>query len=160
MIPKSALDISHLMKMYDCPLAAESIVRLIANYWEQYRDQSSENILHLALSRAQRYTDNLWQPLSDSSCGQGYNYGLMIKKSGKPYSRPLQLYYPRGLFPLCWYENYEKLAKLTGYDILLQPDLLLTAEVSAAVLIQDIIHGVSVSDEYNTCSPLNLGRDI
>ena len=60
-------------------------------------------------------------PIEEFGKGKGKDYGKKLKMSRKPYVTPDKLYYGRGRVQLTWYENYEKMGKLLGIDLLNHP---------------------------------------
>ena len=116
----------------------------IIDYWEMKYPKAENKGLMKILEMAHRGSERNWLPIEDPNKGYGEDYGLMIKKSGEPYSSPLKLYYPRGLCPVVWYENYEKLGRIMNLNLIQFPELLLEIPIS----IRALIDGYMMSDIY------------
>ena len=71
-------------------------------------------------------TARTMQPISEYGKGKGRTYGLPDPITG-------QCYYGRGLVQLTWKTNYQKMAALTGLDLVHFPDKAM--DVKAAVMI-------------------------
>jgi predicted chitinase len=87
-------------------------------------------------------TGRTFEPIEELGKGLRYPYGGKIKMNRKPYTTPDKIYYGRGLVQLTWYENYEKFGKLLGLDLLNEPELLLTYDVSIKVLFLGMKNGL------------------
>lgn len=99
-------------------------------------------------------TAKTMQPIAEYGKGAKYDYGKKLKMSRKPYTTPNQLYYGRGYVQLTWYENYEAMGKKLGLDLLNNPDLLLTVDVSTKVTFigmrLGMFTGKKLSDYFNS----------
>lgn len=100
------------------------------------------------LATAYHETDKSLQPIREYSRGKGRPYGKKLKMSGQPYALPDFIYYGRGLVQLTWYENYVKMGKILNLDLLNNPDLLLTMEVSVKVLFEGMLKGASSFGDF------------
>lgn len=122
----------------------EGMDAMIAEY-NRLNLQSFGQLAYI-LATAYHETGHTLQPVEESGKGRGYDYGKKLKRGdgpGKriPYSLPDHLYYGRGLVQLTWYENYEVMSKVTGVDLLNNPELMLNTSVSVTVLFQGMITG-------------------
>ncbi len=50
-------------------------------------------------------------------------------------------YYGRGFVQITWKENYEKFSKITGYDLVNNPDLALEISIAAFILVYGFKYG-------------------
>jgi len=86
--------------------------------------------------------------------------------SRKPYTIPDQLYYGRGHVQLTWFENYQAMGKALGIDLLNNPDLMLTMDVSVKAtflgMTKGMFTGKSLSDYFtdSKTDPLNARKII
>lgn len=78
------------------------------------------------LATAYHEVDRSMQPISEYGKGRGRSYGVPDPVTG-------QTYYGRGLVQLTWKTNYQKMAALTGLDLVHFPDKAL--ELRPAVMI-------------------------
>ena len=75
-------------------------------------------------------------------------------------------YYGRGFVQLTWKKNYEKYAKILGYDIVADPDRVMDNNVSLFVLVHGFKHGTftgkKLEDYINTsvCDFIDARRCI
>lgn len=61
-----------------------------------------------------------WQPIAEYGKGAGKKYGLPDNATGK-------VYYGRGFVQLTWKENYQSMGKVTGLDLVSNPDMAMNA---------------------------------
>lgn len=99
-----------------------------------------------ALATAFHETGRTMQPIREYGRGQAYDYGKKLKMSRKPYDKPDQIYYGRGLVQLTWYENYNLMGlaaqrKGMPWDFLNNPDLMLQMEPSVWVMRYGMLNG-------------------
>ena len=78
-------------------------------------------------------------PIEEFGKGKGKDYGKKLKMSRKPYVTPDKLYYGRGRVQLTWYENYEKMGKLLGIDLLNHPEKALDNDIDVAILFEGML---------------------
>lgn len=101
-------------------------------------------------------TAKTMQPIAEYGKGAKYDYGKKLKMSRKPYTSPNQIYYGRGYVQLTWFENYDAMGKKLGLDLLNNPDLLLTVDVSTKVMFTGMNLGMftgrKLSDYFNANS--------
>lgn len=116
----------------------------------EYNTLSINDFRKLAyiLATAYHETGQTMQPVREIGRGNGYKYGKKFKRSGVLYTSPDHIYYGRGLVQLTWYENYQYMGKLLGLDLLNNPDLLLTMEVSIKVLFEGMLNGKSSFGDF------------
>ena len=86
-------------------------------------------------------TGRKMQPITEIGKGSGKKYGKRLKISGASYSATLPIYYGRGDVQLTWYENYDRMSKRLGINLLENPDLALMTGVSAKVLVVGTTEG-------------------
>lgn len=95
------------------------------------------------------------QPIPEYGKGKHYDYGKKLKMSRKPYTSPDLIYYGRGHVQLTWYENYAAMGKALGIDLLNNPDLMLTMEISIKAIFKGMTKGMFTGrklDDYFTDS--------
>lgn len=102
------------------------------------------------------------QPIEEYGKGKGKPYGKKLKHNRQPYSVPDQIYYGRGDVQLTWYENYELMGKLLNIPLLEQPELALSPEISARIMIEGMTKGRSIRGDFTGVSLedyFNANRD-
>jgi len=106
------------------------------------------------------------QPIREYGKGKGLDYGKKLKMSRKHYTVPDQLYYGRGHVQLTWFENYQAMGKALGVDLLNNPDLMLTMDVSVKAtflgMTKGMFTGKSLSDYFtdSKTDPVNARKVI
>jgi putative chitinase len=80
-------------------------------------------------------------PIAEIGKGQGHAYGGKVDLDGKSYTTPDQLYYGRGHVQLTWRSNYHAMGAMVHTDLVSNPDLMLTIQVSAHVAIKGMLNG-------------------
>ena len=100
------------------------------------------------LATAYHETAKTMQPIAEYGKGKGRDYGKKLKMSRKPYTTPDKLYYGRGHVQLTWYENYANMGKLLGVDLLNNPELALTMDVSVKILFEGMLKGKSSFGDF------------
>jgi putative chitinase len=88
------------------------------------------------------------QPIEEYGKGKTRKYGKKLKLSGVSYIYPNKIYYGRGFVMLTWYENYQLMTRLIGVDILNNPELCLTLEVSIEILFEGMLKGSSSFGDF------------
>lgn len=86
-------------------------------------------------------TAKTMQAIEEYGKGKGRPYGKKLKMNGKPYTTPDQIYFGRGFVQLTWYENYEKMGKLLGIDLLNNPALALKTDIATRIIFEGMIRG-------------------
>lgn len=93
-------------------------------------------------------TARTMQPIEEYGKGKGYDYGKKLKRNRVPYTSPDKLYYGRGYCQLTWFENYQLMGRLLGYDLLNKPELALDLKVSTQILIEGMTKGASSFGDF------------
>lgn len=108
--------------------------------WRQY---GTGDARHLAYVLATSYweTGRKMNPVPEVGRGRGRRYG----RPAGPYGH---VYYGRGDVQLTWLENYEKMSRLLGLDLVQFPDHALRPDVSARILIEGMTRGASRSGDF------------
>jgi len=75
-----------------------------------------------------------WQPIAEFGKGSGRKYGIPDKVTG-------QTYYGRGYVQLTWKENYQAMAKVTGFDLVNHPDFAMQPEVAYRIMSYGMRNG-------------------
>lgn len=115
----------------------------ILNEWNSNEDLIDLRWLAYMLATTYHETAQTMQPIEEYGKGRGKAYGRKIKMTGVPYTLPNKLYYGRGFVQLTWYENYAKMGRLFGIDLLNQPELALRLDVSTKILFEGMTKGDS-----------------
>lgn len=114
------------------------------------------------LATSYHETDKKMQPIEEYGKGKGRPYGRKIKHNRQPYTVPDKIYYGRGDVQLTWYENYELMGKLLNIPLLEQPELALSPEISARIMIEGMTKGKSNRGDFTGVSLenyFNANRD-
>lgn len=85
------------------------------------------------------------QPIPEDGKGKGREYGKLYAKVGprsKQYVKNNNIYYGRGLVQITWQENYAKFEKLTGQELVRNPDLALDATTSIMIMFAGMAKGL------------------
>jgi putative chitinase len=93
-------------------------------------------------------TAKTMQPIEEYGKGISKSYGKKLKHSGMKYDLPNKIYYGRGFVQLTWYENYQLLGRLLGIDLLNNPELVLTLDVSTKILFEGMTKGSSSFGDF------------
>lgn len=104
-------------------------------------------------------TGRTMQPVEESGRGRGRPYGKKYKYDGTIYTEPDRLYFGRGDVQLTWYENYELMGKLLNIPLLQYPELALESEVSARIMVEGMIRGISNRGDFTGVSLENYFND-
>lgn len=119
----------------------------VLDYWE---DNGFYDGRHLAYIFATIYheTAKTMQPIEEYGKGKNRPYGKKLKHSGVAYTLPDKIYYGRGLVQLTWYENYQLMGRLLGYDLLAQPELACQMEIAIKILFEGMMQGASSFGDF------------
>jgi hypothetical protein len=89
-------------------------------------------------------------PIAEYGKGRGRPYGQKIKMNRSRYTSPNQIYYGRGYVQLTWYENYDKMGKLLGIDLLNNPELAMDKDVASDIMIEGMVKGLFTGRSLKT----------
>lgn len=115
----------------------------IINEWNINKDLTDLRWLAYMLATTYHETAQTMQPIEEYGKGRGKAYGRKVKMTRVPYTLPNKLYYGRGFVQLTWYENYAKMGRLFGIDLLNNPELALRLDVSTKILFEGMTKGDS-----------------
>lgn len=93
-------------------------------------------------------TARTMQPIAEYGKGKRRPYGKKIKMSRQRYTHPNKIYYGRGFVQLTWYENYDKMSKLLGIDLLNNPELAMVPEHAMQIMIEGMTKGASNRGDF------------
>ena len=130
----------------------------ILNKWVAYQLTDLRWLAYM-LATAFHETAKTMQPIEEYGKGKGYRYGKKIKRSGIPYNLPDKLYYGRGYVQLTWYENYETMGRLLGFDLLNNPELALNPNFAAQIMFEGMTKGNSHFGDFTGKSLENYFND-
>lgn len=149
-------------------LSQVSGIEDILNEWGEWIVNAwvDDDIRKLAYILATSYheTDKKMQPVEEYGKGKGKAYGKPHPKTGK-------IYYGRGDVQLTWYDNYLKMGKLLGIDLVNNHDLALDSKVSKEIMFEGMLTGKSFNGDFTgkhlgnyfnktTNDPINARRII
>ena len=80
------------------------------------------------------WKNSVWKPIKEGGRGRGRPYGRPDPITG-------QTYYGRGYVQITWKANYYTMSKVTGLDLINQPDLTLEPEVATKIIFYGMKHG-------------------
>jgi len=117
--------------------------------------------LSYMLATVYHETGRTMQAIEEYGKGKTRPYGKKIKHSGKTYTTPNKLYYGRGLVQLTWYENYELMGRLLGYDLLNKPEMALDSSISIKIMFEGMTKGSSsIGDFTGKCVEMYLNSKV
>lgn len=145
----------------------------ILDGWER---RTNTDLRHLAymLATAKHETASTMQPINEYG-GDGYFFrmydpegdrGEFAKRNGNVHPGDGVKFHGRGYVQLTWRSNYEKMAKLTGVDLVNDPDLALHPDVAALIMFEGMERGLFTGVglpryfDDDTDDPVNARRII
>jgi len=90
-------------------------------------------------------TAHTMQPIAEYGKGAGHSYGVPDPITG-------QTYYGRGFVQLTWKQNYEKMTKLLGIDLVNYPDKAMDMEIATQVLFEGMMRAESGIGDFTGAS--------
>jgi putative chitinase len=110
----------------------------ILDHWEE---QGYTDMRWLAYMLATAWLETGATMIAIEEIGKGGNrkYGQQIMLSGKRYYKPKKIFYGRGLVQLTWYENYDKMGKLLGIDLLNFPEKSLHLDIAIKIMFEGML---------------------
>jgi hypothetical protein len=111
------------------------------------------------LATAWHETNSTMQPIPEIGRGKGQPYGKPDPVTG-------EIYYGRGFVQLTWKENYARMGKALGLDLVDKPNLALKAEIASEIMIlgmeKGLFTGKGLSDYFDgdTNDPVNARRIV
>lgn len=112
------------------------------------RGHTDPRWLAYALATTKHETNSTMQPVREA-------YYLGEPEPAESYRKTLRYYpfYGRGMVQLTWESNYRRMSALVGADLVTDPDKALEPAISAAILIEGMVHGDftgrKLSDYFN-----------
>src|SRR5688572_1317960 len=97
-------------------------IEAILNEWDK-SGLTDKRWLAYILATAYHETATTMQAIREYGFGKGKAYG-------KPHPKTGHIYAGRGLVQITWYENYLKMGKILGIDLVNNPDLALNIDVA------------------------------
>lgn len=122
-------------------------INYILDCWEK---SGLRDLRWLAYMLATAYHETAYtmQPIEEYGKGKGRPYGAKIKMNGSKYTHPDKIYYGRGYVQLTWYENYDKMGRILGVDLLHKPELALKQDIAAKIMLEGMTLGVSAKGDF------------
>jgi len=122
-------------------------INAILDAWESRDDMKDKRWLAYMLATAKWETANTMQPIEEYGHGLGRPYGNEDPDTG-------QAYYGRGLVQLTWKRNYQRMAALTGADLINHPELALDPKIASLIMFEGmkggLFTGVGLPTYFNT----------
>lgn len=131
----------------------------ILDSWEASNVSSDLRWLAYCLATAKWETAHTMHPIEEYGHGAGQPYGQPDPVTGK-------VYFGRGYVQLTWKTNYQKMAALTGADLVYQPELALAPKIAALIMFDGmkggLFTGVGLIRYFgvSTDDPVNARRII
>ena len=102
----------------------------------------STNELAYILATIYHETAKTMQPIEEYGKGRNRTYGHKVKQNGKPYNDTDNIFFGRGFVQLTWYENYAKMGKVIGENLIKYPELCLTIPFATKICYAGMIGGL------------------
>lgn len=118
-------------------------INFILNEWDKDKDLKDPRWLAYMLATTFHETGQTMMPIREWGKGKKHAYGRKLKMNRRPYSKPNKIYYGRGYVQLTWYENYDKMGRLLGVDLLNNPELALNGKIAAQIMFEGMTKGDS-----------------
>lgn len=80
-------------------------------------------------------TAHTMQPIEEYGLGEGHEYGEPDPETGKTY-------YGRGYVQLTWKDNYERMGKIVGEDLVHLPELALVPSIAVEIMFEGMTQGL------------------
>ncbi len=107
----------------------------ILDGWEGRPEFTELRWLAYMLATAKWETAHTMKPIEEYGHGAGHSYGQPDPETG-------QTYYGRGYVQLTWKANYQKMAALTGADLVDHPELALDPKIAALIMFDGMKGGM------------------
>jgi hypothetical protein len=120
------------------------------DHWEANMADRDDRWLAYALATAHHETDRSFGPIREYGRGRGRPYGVPDAQTG-------HAYYGRGLVQLTWKDNYAKMGRLLGVDLVADPDLALDLRHAVPIIFTGMERGMFTGKKF--ADYLNPTRD-
>lgn len=122
-------------------------VNAILDEWER-TGRTDLRQLGYILATTYHETAKTMAPIEEYGRGAGRKYGKKVKMDGTPYHTPDKIFFGRGYVQLTWYENYDKMGKLLGIDLLNHPEYALTPHWSVKIMFEGMFTAKSFKGDF------------
>lgn len=124
-------------------------MEVILKEWESHPHELTDlRWLAYILATTYHETAKTMQPIEEYGRGAGRKYGKKIRMDGKPYTTPDKIFYGRGYAQLSWYENYEKMGKILGIDLLNHPEYALNPYWAVKIMFEGMLTAASAKGDF------------
>ncbi len=129
---------------------SQSQVTGMESIFDEWEKLGKTDLRQLAYIFATSYheTAATMAPIEEYGKGAGRKYGKKIKMNGQPYEKPDKIYYGRGFVQLTWFENYEKMGKLLGIDLLNHPEYALNPYWAVKIMFEGMFTAASAKGDF------------
>lgn len=116
------------------------------------KEHPSIDLRHLAYILATTFheTGGKMQPIREGFAKSDASARKILAKY--PYAKPDvntgHAYYGRGFVQLTWLENYARMGRLIGYDLVNNPDAAMDLDVALAILFEGMLRGDSTRGDF------------
>lgn len=100
------------------------------------------------LATAYHETARTMMPIAEYGKGKGRPYGKKIKMSRNGYTTPNQLYYGRGYVQLTWFENYDRMGRVLGVDLLNNPEKAMDPDIAFKIMLEGMTLGITNRGDF------------
>lgn len=132
--------------LFGCTLTQGQVegMEAILNEWED-RGLTDMRWLAYMLATVKWETAHTMQPIEEYGKGEGHTYGIPDPETG-------ETYYGRGYVQLTWKENYAKMGKLLGIDLVKIPSLALNDLIATQILFEGMLKDESGVGDFTGVS--------
>jgi putative chitinase len=107
----------------------------ILDRWQAHHRSADDRWLAYILATAHHETGRTMQPVREVGFGKGKPYGARDPVTG-------QIYAGRGYVQITWKENYRRLGRVLGLDLVNDPDQALELGVAVRILFVGMVDGL------------------
>lgn len=124
-------------------------INMLIEKSQNYGVLQLEQIAYI-LATAFHETDATMKPIEEYGKGKGKPYGTYTDLDGSHYKGLPHLYYGRGLAQLTWLTNYLKMKRITGVDLVNNPEKALDLDIAIIVIIVGMRDGIFTTRKLET----------
>jgi hypothetical protein len=149
MINRKSFFLQVRVSLFDGKLSQSQVdgMTVILDEWESSGFTDTRWLAYM-LATAYHETGRTMQPIEEWGKGKRRPYGSNNKQDGTKYTDTTNIFYGRGFVQITWYENYKKMGKILGIDLINNPELALDPKIAVKIMFEGMTTSKSLKGDF------------